>query len=109
MLKQGGINTISIQPPGIAHATACQNGRRDDVMVHKVFKFFFVLHYFFVFFFFHMYYVSLSRLLLKYLLSAIHSQNQMTSCLLLLWMAQNIALYLFSSKLSLIKKNKVVE
>ena len=65
---------------------------------------FFVLHYFFCLFFFHIYFVSFSRLLLKYLLSAIHSQNQMTSCLFLLWMAQNIALYLFSFKLSLIRK-----
>ena len=38
----------------------------------------------------------------KDLLSAVHSQNQMTSCLFLLWTAQNIVLYLFSFKLSLI-------
>ena len=65
---------------------------------------FFVLHYFFVFFL-HIYFVSFSRFLSKDLLSAIHSQNQMTSCLFLLWMAQNIVLYLFSFILSLIKKD----
>ena len=35
----------------------------------------------------------LFRLLLKSLLSAVHSQNQMTTCLFLLWTAQNIVLY----------------
>ena len=45
-----------------------------------------------------------SRLLFKDLLSAVHSQNQMTSCLFLLWTAHNIVLYLFCFKLSLIKK-----
>ena len=70
-------------------------------MVHRVFKFFFCVALpFFVFFSLHIYFVSFSRLLLKYLLSAIHSQNQMTSCLFLLWIAQNIVLYLFSFKLS---------
>ena len=71
-------------------------------MVHRVFKFFFVLHYFFFLFFSSYIFVSFSRLLIKYLLSAIYSQNQMTSCLFLLWMAQKIVLYLLSFKLSLI-------
>ena len=30
----------SIQPQGLAHASACQSGRRGDVMVHTVLKFF---------------------------------------------------------------------
>ena len=43
-----------------------------------------------------------SRLLLKELLSAVHSQNQMTSCLFLLWTAQDVVLYLFIFELTLI-------
>ena len=47
----------STQPPGLARASVCQTGRRDDVMVHRVLKFFFVLLlsfflFFFVFLFF---------------------------------------------------------
>ena len=44
-------SVISIQPPGIAHASACQNGRRDDVMVHRVLKLFFCLALLFLSFF----------------------------------------------------------
>ena len=34
--------------PGLAHANACQGGRRDDVMVHRVLKFFLFCSAFFV-------------------------------------------------------------
>ena len=43
-------------------------------------------------------YIYFFWLLLKDLLSGINSQNQLTSCLFLQWMAQNIVLYLLSFK-----------
>ena len=74
-------------------------------MVHRVLNFlFFGLFWFFCtsFFFLFIYFLLFFRLLLKELLRAAHSQNQMTSCLFLLWTAQNVVLYLSTFKLTLI-------
>ena len=97
--------------PRVSVRSACQGGRQSDVMVHRVLKLFllcfifafFVSHSFFLFIFF----LLFLRLLLKELLSAIHSQNQMTSCPFLLWTAQNVVLYLFTFKLTLMYKKNI--
>ena len=65
-----------IQPPGLAYASACQGGRRSDVMVHRVLKFlFFVLFWLVLFashscFFLFIYFLCFFRLLLEELSSA---------------------------------------
>ena len=67
------------------------------------FAFLLVLLFFFLYIPF-----SFSRLLLKELFSAVYSHNQMTSCLFPPWTAQNIVLYLFTFKLTLIKNQVYV-
>ena len=56
---------------------------RDGFMVHRVLNFVFVSFCFSLFCFL--------RLLLNEFLSAVHGQNQLTSCIFLPWTAQNIA------------------
>ena len=74
-------------------------------MVHRVLKLFSLFYFGFfllVTLFSFIYFLLFFKSLLKELLSPVHSQNQMTSCLFLLWTAQNVVVYLFTFKLTLV-------